>query len=172
VRSRTEPLAATHATRIEHLATARSSHPGAEAMTALAHQLARLIGPLHGFPLSRERELFRATPRRDSHTTTRLARNNHPREALPPSRDGCRSIARLIREGLSSVNAQGMCGIDPRTHPVPTIHAKQMDPRVKPAGERRQSASARHSSRFREPVRKATSNHGENPVAIAMLVYI
>jgi hypothetical protein len=29
-----------------------------------------------------------------------------------------------------------------------------------------------HRSRFREPVRKATSNHGENPVAIAMLMYI
>src|SRR5262249_23190968 len=51
VRSRTEPLAAARATSVEHLATARSCHPGPEAMTALAHQLARLIGPLHGFPL-------------------------------------------------------------------------------------------------------------------------
>ena len=50
MRSRTEPLATARATRIEHLATARSSHPGPEAMTALAHQLARLIGPLHGLP--------------------------------------------------------------------------------------------------------------------------
>jgi hypothetical protein len=32
----------------KHGAAARGCHPGAESVTALAHQLARLIGPLHG----------------------------------------------------------------------------------------------------------------------------
>jgi hypothetical protein len=51
VRSGAEPLAPARTTGVEHLATARSSHPGSETMTALAHKLARLIGPLHGLPL-------------------------------------------------------------------------------------------------------------------------
>ena len=43
-----EPLAAARATRGEHPAAALGRHARAETVTALAHQLARLIGPLHG----------------------------------------------------------------------------------------------------------------------------
>jgi len=46
-----KPLAATRSTRIDHLTPAVGRHAGSEAMTALAHQLARLISALHGFPL-------------------------------------------------------------------------------------------------------------------------
>ena len=43
-----EPLAATRAARGEHPTAALGLHARAETVTALAHQLARLIGPLHG----------------------------------------------------------------------------------------------------------------------------
>src|SRR5207244_859233 len=43
-----EPLAAARAARGEHTATAFGRHARAETVTAFAHQLARLIGPLHG----------------------------------------------------------------------------------------------------------------------------
>ncbi len=42
-----EPLAAARPTRGNHLAAARGLHAGAVSVTALAHQLAGLIGPLH-----------------------------------------------------------------------------------------------------------------------------
>ena len=42
-----QPLAPARAPRDEHLAAALGGHAGAESVTALAHQLARLIGPLH-----------------------------------------------------------------------------------------------------------------------------
>jgi hypothetical protein len=61
-----------------------------------------------------------------------------------------------------------MRGLDPPIHPVPTIHAKQINPRVTAVDRR----APQHQSRFRELVRKPTSNHGENPVTIAMRVYI
>ena len=41
-------LAAAGATGGDDLAAADSGHAGAEAVTALAHELGRLIGPLHG----------------------------------------------------------------------------------------------------------------------------
>src|SRR5262249_5518492 len=43
-----EPLASTRAARGDHPAPAFGCHAGTKAVTALAHQLARLIGPLHG----------------------------------------------------------------------------------------------------------------------------
>src|SRR5262245_63722098 len=43
-----EPLASARAARGNHLASAFGRHAGTKAVTALAHQLARLIGPLHG----------------------------------------------------------------------------------------------------------------------------
>src|SRR5207237_10904909 len=46
--SGTEPLATAGAARGEHPATALGRHARAETVTALARQLARLIGPLHG----------------------------------------------------------------------------------------------------------------------------
>ncbi len=49
-RSRTETLAPARPAGIEDLAAARRRHAGTEAVTALAHELARLIGPLHGIP--------------------------------------------------------------------------------------------------------------------------
>src|SRR5262245_22249489 len=47
-RSGAEPLASARAARGNHLAAAFGRHPGAEAVAALAHQIARLKGPLHG----------------------------------------------------------------------------------------------------------------------------
>ena len=43
-----EPLASSRAARGHHLAPARCRHACAKTVTAFAHQLARLIGPLHG----------------------------------------------------------------------------------------------------------------------------
>ena len=42
-----EPLPAARPSGIEHPATALGGHPAPETMAALAHQFARLIGPLH-----------------------------------------------------------------------------------------------------------------------------
>jgi hypothetical protein len=44
-----EPLAATRTACGEDLAAAGGGEAGAEAVTALAHQFAGLISPLHGF---------------------------------------------------------------------------------------------------------------------------
>jgi len=43
-----QALAATRTARGEDLAAARGCEPGAEAVTALAHQFAGLISPFHG----------------------------------------------------------------------------------------------------------------------------
>jgi hypothetical protein len=51
MRSRTEPLAALRPPRRQHSAAAFGRHPGAKAVTALAHQFARLVGPFHGIDL-------------------------------------------------------------------------------------------------------------------------
>src|SRR6202166_2747797 len=51
MRSRTEPLAALGASGRQHPAAAFGRHPGAKAVTALAHQFARLVGPFHGIDL-------------------------------------------------------------------------------------------------------------------------
>src|SRR6202051_976421 len=48
MRSRTEPLAALRPPGRQHSAAAFGRHPGAKAVTALAHQFARLVGPFHG----------------------------------------------------------------------------------------------------------------------------
>src|SRR5580700_4406602 len=50
-RSRTEPLAPLRPPRRQHSAAALGRHPGAKAVTALAHQFARLVGPFHGIDL-------------------------------------------------------------------------------------------------------------------------
>jgi len=47
-RSGAEPLASARAPRGNHLASAFGRHAGAEAVAPLAHQIARLEGPLHG----------------------------------------------------------------------------------------------------------------------------
>jgi hypothetical protein len=47
-RSSAEPLAAPRAARRDDLASADGRDAGTEAVTALAHQFARLIGPFHG----------------------------------------------------------------------------------------------------------------------------
>src|SRR5580658_7656698 len=51
MRSRTEPLAALRPPGRQHSAAALGRHPGAKAVTALAHQFARLVGPFHGIDL-------------------------------------------------------------------------------------------------------------------------
>ena len=97
-RSRTEPLAAARPAGIEHLSAARGGHPGPEAMTALAYQLARLIGPLHGFPRS---GLFPGVFRPRGLINNSAARAAHCRFGRDIAR-----LRRLIREGLSPVNAR------------------------------------------------------------------
>jgi len=83
MRSRTEPLAALRAAGRQHPAAALGRHPGAKAVTALAHQFARLVGPFHGIDL----------------------------RARPVRRNGCgvnvigARLARLIRKPFSLVNA-------------------------------------------------------------------
>src|SRR5262249_55465605 len=47
--SRAQPLAAAGAPGGDHLAAPLGRHAGAKTVSALAHQLARLIGPLHGW---------------------------------------------------------------------------------------------------------------------------
>jgi hypothetical protein len=42
-----QPLPATRPAGIEHLLATLGGHPGPETVAALAHQLARLVGPLH-----------------------------------------------------------------------------------------------------------------------------
>ena len=49
--SRAEPLTAPRAASIDDFAAAFGRHAGAETVSALSHQLARLISPLHGFRL-------------------------------------------------------------------------------------------------------------------------
>src|SRR5262249_29088521 len=49
ITSRTQPLAAARAPGGDHLAASLGRHAGAKTMSALAHQLARLVGPLHGW---------------------------------------------------------------------------------------------------------------------------
>src|SRR5580704_6176116 len=51
MRSRTEPLAALRAPGRQHPAAALGRHAGAKAVTAFAHQFARLVGPFHGIDL-------------------------------------------------------------------------------------------------------------------------
>src|SRR5437868_6939957 len=45
-----QPLAPARAARRDHPAATRGPHAGAETVTALAHELARLIRPLHEWP--------------------------------------------------------------------------------------------------------------------------
>src|SRR5580704_9464762 len=58
IRSRTEPLAALRPPSRQHPAAAFGRHPGAKAVTAFAHQFARLVGPFHGIDL-RQRPVHR-----------------------------------------------------------------------------------------------------------------
>src|ERR1700712_736073 len=55
-RSGAQTLTASRAARGENLAAAGGRKPGAKAVTALAHQFARLISPLHG-PFSADRAI-------------------------------------------------------------------------------------------------------------------
>src|SRR5580704_9157712 len=63
IRSRTEPLAALRPPGRQHPAAAFGRHPGAKAVTALAHQFARLVGPFHGIDL-RQRPVRHKSMRR------------------------------------------------------------------------------------------------------------
>ena len=84
-----EPLAPARAPGGDHPAPALGGHAGAETVTALAHQLARLIGPLHGsVSASRGRLQCRAA--------------------------GCRTAPRPVRNGESQqdqvIDARGLYG--------------------------------------------------------------
>src|SRR5580693_4456894 len=86
MRSRTEPLAALRPPGRQHPAAALGRHPGAKAVTAFAHQFARLVGPFHGIDL----------------------------RARPVRRNGCgvnvigARLARLIRKPSRPVNVTGL----------------------------------------------------------------
>src|ERR1700689_3573359 len=91
MRSRTEPLAALRAPGRQHPAAALGRHPGAKAVTAFAHQFARLVGPFHGIDL----------------------------RARPVRRNGCgvyligARLARLIRKPSRPVNGTGLAPRQP-----------------------------------------------------------
>src|ERR1700685_1140588 len=91
LRSRTEPLAALRAAGRQHPAAALGRHPGAKAVTALAHQFARLVGPFHGIDL----------------------------RARPVRRNGCgvnvigARLARLIRKPSRPVNVTNIAPRQP-----------------------------------------------------------
>src|ERR1700683_3511288 len=91
MRSRTEPLAALRAPGRQHPAAALGRHPGAKAVTAFAHQFARLVGPFHGIDL----------------------------RARPVRRNGCgvyligARLARLIRKPSRPVNVTGLAPRQP-----------------------------------------------------------
>ncbi len=108
--SRAEPLAAARPTGIEHLATAGSGHSGPETMPALTHQLARLIGPLHGFPLLIKPQSSPVSARGGSQTIAPPRQRRAPRAA---AFGGISLNRRLIREGLGPVNAAGGAAIPP-----------------------------------------------------------
>src|SRR4029453_16333750 len=60
-----EPLASARTARGNHLASAFGRHAGTKAVTALAHTLARLIGPLHGLFSAGLSSVFRSRGARD-----------------------------------------------------------------------------------------------------------
>jgi hypothetical protein len=74
-RSGTEPLAPMRAPRRQHLTATFGGHPGAEAVAALAHQLARLVGPFHGIGLRYRdwRGLYGTPPGPSNAIRTRIA---------------------------------------------------------------------------------------------------
>lgn len=129
VTSGAEPLAAARATGAQNLAAADRRHASPKAVTALAHQLARLIGPLHGSGLrlperaSAAPHSHRARVARPGHkplnSVVRWPRNPHAnveghghdhnlsktqrfRRKLRTMRS---KVPGLIREALGSVNA-------------------------------------------------------------------
>src|ERR1700689_752071 len=91
MRSRTDPLAALRPPGRQHPAAALGRHPGAKAVTSLAHQFARLVGPFHGIDL----------------------------RARPVRRNGCgvyligARLARLIRKPSRPVNGTGLAPRQP-----------------------------------------------------------
>src|SRR3984957_11589238 len=90
MRSRTEPLAALRPPGRQHPAAAFGRHPGAKAVTALAHQFARLVGPFHGIDL-RQRPV------------------RHKRSGVNVI--GAR-LARLIRKPSRPVNVNGQAALE------------------------------------------------------------
>src|SRR5690242_15060053 len=90
LRSGAEPLAAMRAPLVQHRAAALARHAGAEAVAALAHQFARLIGPLHGSYL---RSPLRAAEACRAASMLPLAPENRRRVRSPPLK-----LPRLIGE--------------------------------------------------------------------------
>jgi hypothetical protein len=69
-----QPLAAARSASSKHLAATLGLQAMAKAMTALAHQLAGLVGPLHEFDLR--------SPSRAAYTEAREGRQCDPFQAL------------------------------------------------------------------------------------------
>src|SRR5579872_2285384 len=111
----TQALAATGAARGENLAASGGREAGTEAMAALAHQFARLIGPLHG-SFSADNLSARATIcliNEICPLTLAGPKAGHFRLQNEPVRrwpDRREQLARLIREGPGFVNVAGYAG--------------------------------------------------------------
>ncbi len=86
-----KPLAAAIAPGGDHLAAARGRHAGAKSVTALAHNFAGLIGPLHGCFSAWIRVLPKIAPERGQ---TRLRARKKPSVGIA----GTFQVPRLIRE--------------------------------------------------------------------------
>src|SRR5258705_6753467 len=97
-----ETLASPRAPRRDELAAADSCGPGAKAVTALAHQFARLIGPFHGShtQLVAAWALKVSDERRRS--VEKCAETGMSKAA------GARSLAGLYGRGAAEVNATAM----------------------------------------------------------------
>ena len=104
----TQALAAAGPAGVEHLAAARRRHAGTEAVTALAHELARLIGPLHGILAEDRFTEVRSAPGLPAPGIRQC--NSATRVAAAVS-GGVAGSCAYIRERGGCVNAEGKeCG--------------------------------------------------------------
>ena len=112
VRSGGELLAAEGAARVQHLAAAGRRHAGAKPVTALAHELAGLIGPLH-VQIS---NLARAQNRGMGSISTRKA------DLRRNSRKGAASRQKSTRRSRAA-SSGGLCRAGPRKSIRTLLHA-------------------------------------------------
>ena len=108
--SGTQPLASPRAPRTDHSAPALGGHARAKAVAALAHQLARLVSPLHGPSSSDSKCRQIKVPPDQSAARSKCRSSAKPRvKAQPPRRPvhrPCKSkLRRLIRSRPCAVNA-------------------------------------------------------------------
>src|SRR3954471_7003586 len=97
--SGTEALASPRTPRCDDLAAADRGGPGAEAVTALAHQFARLIGPFHGSHIQLVCGLGAQVTDERRRSVKKCAETGMSKAA------GARSLAGLYGRGAAEVNA-------------------------------------------------------------------